>query len=241
MKRTAILFIMLISMAGLTACVKDNTNTPNTSIDDHIINENGEKIHDDIAGENIRYVNISGNAKSVVIEQSANQSFEFYNADLNTAHTYEVRCDENGDTLDIAIMMENDEADNNILGSAVIAIPQKEFKRIETTGDFRVISVHTINSDMVINANGSFVILDLEADYLDHNITLNGSESNTFRGVSVYLDKVPDTVKMELSLIQDGTINDPHSILKEGELETGSGKPVIRINHTKEINVYLKE
>jgi hypothetical protein len=49
---------------------------------------------------------------------------------LNTSHIYDVHCEDNGDTLDIRIMMEDAEADNNILGSVVIEIPQKEFERI---------------------------------------------------------------------------------------------------------------
>jgi hypothetical protein len=50
---------------------------------------------------------------------------------------------------------------------------------------------------------------DLEADRLEHNITLEEPESNAFTGVSVYFDKAPENVKMELNLIQGGTINDP--------------------------------
>lgn len=87
--------------------------------------------------------------------------------------------------------------------------------------------LYTINSDVLIHDNRSSVNLDLVADQLDHNITLYGSESNEFRDVSVYLDKLPDNVKMELNLIQGGTINDQQSILKKNRLELGSGKPVI--------------
>ena len=94
---------------------------------------------------------------------------------------------------------------------------------------------------MLIHANKSFVYLDLEADHIEHNITLDGSEENAFRGVSVYLDKFPDNVKMELNVIQGGTINDLQSILKENISESDSWKPVISINNTKEINVYRKE
>lgn len=194
-----------------------------------------------IADENIRHVNISGNARSIVIKQSVNENFEFCNADLNTSHTYEVQCDENGEVLDIDIMMENAEADNNILGSFVIGIPQKEFENIEISGDFRSVSLNTINSDVFIYANDSSVILDLEADHLDHNITLDGSASNAFRGVSVYLDKLPDNVKMELNVIQGGTIYDPMNILKKNMLESGSGKPIISIDNTRTIEVYCKE
>lgn len=87
--------------------------------------------------------------------------------------------------------------------------------------------LYTINSDVLIHDNRSSVNLDLVADQLDHNITLYGSESNEFIDVSVYLDKLPDNVKMELNLIQGGTINDQQSILKKNRLELGSGKPVI--------------
>ena len=97
-----------------------------------------EKIHYDIAVENINHVNISGNARSIIIRQSENEYFEFYNGDLNTGHTYEVRCEENGDTVDINILMENAEDDNDVIGSPIIAIPQKEFDKIEVTGDFSV-------------------------------------------------------------------------------------------------------
>lgn len=234
-KGICFLCISVFSILLFTSCGDEKSTSNFTS------NENGEKIHDDIAAGNIRHVNISGNARSIVIKQSANKYFEFHNADLNTTHTYEVRCDENGDTLDINIMMENAEADNNILGSIIIDIPQKEFEKIEATGDFNQIYFYTINSDVLIHANKSFVNLDLEADHLDHNITLEGLKSNTFRGVSVYLDKLPDNVSMELNLIQSGTINDPKSILKKNKLELGSGKPLISINNTKEVNVYTEE
>lgn len=229
MKRIIVLLIMSISLAGLTACAIDSGQ------------DGPEKIHDDIAAENIQYVHINGNARSIVIRQSANQYFEFYNGDLNTAHTYQVHCDENGDTIDINIMMENAEDDNNILGSVLIDIPQKEFEKVEIAGEFSQISLYTINSDASIHANKSFVNLDLEADHLEHNITLDGSESNTFRGVSVYLDQFPDNIKMEFSLIPGGTINDPENILTKNKLESGSGKPVISINHTEEINIYRTE
>lgn len=229
MKRIIALLIILISLTGLTACAIDSGQ------------DRPEKIHDDIAAENIQHVHINGNARSIVIRQSANQYFEFYNGDLNTAHTYQVRCDENGDTIDINIMMENAEDDNNILGSVLIDIPQKEFEKVEVAGEFSQIFLYTINSDAFIYANKSFVNLDLEADHLEHNITLDGSESNAFQGVSVYLDQFPDNIKMEFSLIPGGTINDPENILTKNKLESGSGKPVISINHTEEINIYRTE
>ena len=68
---------------------------------------------------------------------------------------------------------------------------------------------------------------DLEADRLEHNITLEEPESNAFTGGSVYFDKAPENVKMELNLIQGGTINDPQNMLKEGGLESGVGKPFL--------------
>lgn len=200
-----------------------------------------EKINYDIASDNIGNVNISGNTRSVIIRQGEMEHFEFYNGDLNTGHTYEVRCEENGDTVDIHILMENGEDDNDVLGSPVIAIPQKEFEKIEVTGDFSQISLYTIDADVLVHANKSYVYLDLEADHIKHNITLEGSEANAFRGVSVYLDQFPDNVRMELNVLQGGAINDPQSILKGNISESDSGKPVIRINHTKEINVYHKD
>lgn len=200
-----------------------------------------EKIRYDIAAENIHYVNISGNARSIIIRQSDDEYFEFYNGDLDTSHTYEVRCEENGDTVDINILMENAKDDNDVLGSPIIAIPQKEFEKIEVTGDFGQISLYTINSDVLIHANKSVVYLDLEADHIEHSITLDGPKANAFRGVSVYLDKFPDNVRMEFNVIQGGTINDPQSIIKNNTLETDSESPVISINNTKEINVYRKE
>lgn len=236
MKKTVILLIMLISMAGLTACVKDRADTSNASVQDET-----EKIHEDVAAENIRYVNISGDARSIVIRQSENECFEFYNGDLDRDHTYKVFCDENGDTIDINIMMESAEDDNNILGSVYVDIPQKEFEKIEVTGGFCQIFLCTVNSDVFIHADNAFVNLDLEAERLEHNITLEGSESNAFTGVSVYFDKFPENVKMELNLIQGGIINDPQNMLKEGGLESGLGKPVISISNTKEINIYGEE
>ena len=228
MKKIVTLFIMLINMVALTAC--------GVLVQDEI-----EKLYDDIAADNIQYVNISGNARSILIRQSKNEYFEIHNGDLNTEHTYEVQCDENGGILDINIMMDNAKYDNDVLGSVIIGIPQKEFEKIEVTGDFSHVSLYTINSDVLIHANHAFVYLDIEADNLEHNITLGGLESNTFRGVAVYLDKFPDNVRMELNLIQGGKINDPQNILKENSLESGSGEPVISINNTKEIDFYRKE
>ena len=103
-----------------------------------------EKMHEDVAAENFQYINISGNAASIVIKRSESENFEFYNGDLNTAHTYTVRCDKQGETLDIEITMENPEKDHDVLGSPLIAIPQKEFEKIEVMGDFRQVSLYTL-------------------------------------------------------------------------------------------------
>ncbi len=199
------------------------------------------KMYEDIAAENFKQVNISGSASSVVIRRSESENFEFYNGDLNPAHTYTVRCDKDGETLSIELIMENPENDNDVLGSPIIGIPQKEFEKIEIGGDLGQVSLHTINSDVLIHANDSLVNLNLEADSLNHNITLDGSESDIFKRVSVYFDKFPDNVKMDLTLIQGGKINDPQDILKEEGLESSSGKPVISVNCTKEINIYSEE
>lgn len=236
MKKIVVLFMALVSAFALSACEKNNTSTVNAAD-----NNRPEKIHDDIAAEKIDYVTISGNAKSIVLRQSANEYFAFYNADLKPAHTYEVHCDEKADAIDIQVIMENAKGDNDVLGSVVIDIPQKEFENIEVTGDFGQISLSTMNSDVFINASKSFVYLDLEADLLKHNITLDNSEANAFSGVSLYLDQFPDNVKMDFNLIQDGTINDPQNILNGNGLEAGSGEPIIRINNTNVINIYSKE
>ncbi len=233
--RMILLFAAAIMIFANSGC------TAQAGVSSGVTLDRKERTNYDIAAENIHHVNISGNARSVIIRQSENDYFEFYNGDLNTGHTYEVRCEENGDTVDINILMENAEDDNDVLGSPVIAIPQKEFEKIEVTGDFSHISLYTINADVLVHANKSFVYLDLEADHLEHNITLDGSEADAFRGVSVYLDKLSNNVRMELNVIQGGTINDPQSMLKENILESDSGKPVISINNTKEINLYRKE
>lgn len=236
MKRIALLFLILISLSGCATGAKDGTGDF-----DMFAEERPEKIHDDIAPGSFRQVNISGNAKSIVIRPGASENFEFYNGDLNLAHTYTVCCDGSEETLDIEITMENPDEDNDILGSVLIDIPKKEFEKVEIAGDFRQVSLGAINSDVLIHANDSLVNLDLEADLLNHDITLDGSESNAFRCVSVYLDKFPDNISMDLNLIQGGTINDPQDILQENGFEAGSGKPVISINHAKEVNILKQE
>lgn len=199
-----------------------------------------EKVYYDIAAENIHHVNISGNARSIIIRQSENEYFEFYNGDLNTDHTYEVRCEENSDTVDINILMENAKDDNDVLGSPIIGIPQKEFGKIEVTGDFSQISLYTINSDVLNHANRSLVYLNLEADHIEHNITLEGSESNTFRGFSVYMDKFPENVKIEFPNIPQSAINAPFGLLTGDKLELGSGKPIISINNADKLDFYVE-
>lgn len=237
MKRAMItLFVVFMSVVGLSACATDNLNASDISTPDR-----PEKMYEDIAVEDFKQVNISGNASSIVIRRSKSENFEFYNGDSNPVHTYTVHCDKDGETLNIEVIMENPENDNDVLGSPMIDIPQKEFEKIEITGDFGQVSLHTINSDVLIHANDSLVNLNLEADYLNHNITLDGSESDTFRNVSVYFDKFPDNVKMDLNLIQGGTINDPQDILKEKGFESGSAKPVISVNYSQEINIYSEE
>lgn len=239
-----VVMLMLISVAVLTSCNKDTTEFFHTSENNININEeNGEKIHDDLTVEHIKYVNISGNARSIVIKQSENPYVQFYNADLSKEHTYEIHCDEYGDTLDIAVMMETTEThnNNNILGSVIITIPQKEFETITLKGELSSIHVSTLHSDVMILANDSYVNLDLESNDLDHNITLSSTESNTCKGVSIYFDKIPDHVTLDLNLLQGGILNDPQNILENNSLKKGSGKPVISVNDTKEINVYIKE
>ncbi|MDO4274835.1 MAG: hypothetical protein Q4D16_14295 [Eubacteriales bacterium] len=104
---------------------------------------------------------------------------------------------------------------------------------------FDHIYFETINWDVLINANNSVVVLDIEADGFDHDITVEGSESDPFRSVSVYLDKLPDNVRLDFNITQDGRINDPQSILKQNKFEAGLGKPVISINNTKNLDIYV--
>ncbi len=235
MKRAIFLFVMLMTMTGLSACAADDLNASDPSAPD-----GPKKMYEDIAAEDFKQVHISGSASSVVIRRSESENFEFYNGDLNPAHTYTVRCDRDGETLSIELMMENPENDNDVLGSPIIEIPQKEFEKVEIGGDFGQVSLDTINSDVWVHANDSLVNLDLEAERLNHDITLDGSESDIFKRVSVYFDRFPDNITMDLNLTQDGTINDPQDILEENGLEAGSGKPVISVNFAQEISIYSK-
>lgn len=228
MKRTAVLFAALIGLVSLTACTANRTDSV-------------EKLHDDVAAEGIQNVTISGSARSIVIRPGEEDRFVFHNGDLNSEHRYEVRCDEVGDTLAIDIMMETEEEDNDILGSVLIDVPQKEFEKIEVAGEFNQVSLSTMNADVVLHGDQTFVNLDVEAGRLNHDITLDASEGNTLSGVSLYFDQFPADVKMELNLTPDGSVNDPGDILKQNGLEAGSGKPVISISDTKIVNLYNKE
>ena len=232
--RMILLLVAVIMIFSISGC------TIQLDVPSGVALNRKEKIHYDIAVENIHHVNISGNARSIIIRQSENEYFEFYNGDLNTDHTYEVRCEENGDTVDINILMENAEDDNDVLGSPIIGIPQKEFEKIEVTGDFGQISLYTINSDVLIHANKSLVYLNLEADHIEHNITLDGSEANAFRGVSVYLDKLPENVKIKFPNIPQSAINAPFGLLTGDKLELGTGKPVISINNADKLDFYVE-
>ena len=236
MKKAVTLLILLISMAGLSACAANRRNASDTPASDR-----PEKLYEDVAVEDCKLLHISGSASSIVIQRSESGNLEFYNGDLNPSHTYTVRCEKDGETLDIELVMENPKNDNDVLGSPMICIPQKEFDTVEIAGNFRQISLDTINSDVLIHADDSHVNLNLEAAYLHHNITLASSESDTFRSVSVYLDRFPDNVTMDFNVIDGGTINDTDDMLKEKGFIAGSGKPIIRINDAQEISIYREE
>lgn len=236
MKKIAVLFLILIGLAGCTADAKGGGGDF-----DMYAEQRPEKMHEDIAPGNFQQVYINGNAKSIIVRPSSSENFEFYNGDLNLSHTYTIHCDENGETLDIEITMENPDADNDILGSILIDIPEKEFEKVEIAGDFKQVSLSAIPSDVLIHANDSLVNLDLETDRLDHNITLEGSGSNAFNRVSVSFDRFPDDIRMDLNVMQGGTINDPQDLLKESGFESGAGAPVISIDHAKEINIDCSE
>lgn len=220
-------------MVLFTACGGKNN-------DNSISNEKRERLYANIADDGITNVIINGNARSVVIEQGINDYFEFYNADLNNKNEYEMNCNEDSGILNIDIMMKNPDADNNILGSIVIVIPAKEFKTVEAGGAFRHIYFETLNSDVLVHANDSVVVLNLEADRLGHNITLEGSASEVFRDVSIYLDKLPDNISMDLNTVQGGNISVPEDLFKENKLESGSGKPSISIQNANSITLYLQ-
>lgn len=226
---------------NLDSVIAEEEKSYTEAADNTIRNEKREMIHENIPGDSISNVIINGNARSVVVEQGVNDYFEFYNADLNDQNEYEIQCDEDGDILNINIMMQNPDSSNNILGSIVLAIPPKEFEKVESIGTFRQIHFYTLNSDVFVSANSPIVGLHLEADQLEHNITLDGSESDTFQNVSVYLDKLPDNIKLDFNTIENGRISAPENLLKDNRLELGSGKPSISIRNTDTIDLYIDE
>lgn len=209
---------------------------------DNISNEKNEKIHEDIPADNIRNVNISGNARSIIIKQGVTDNFEFYNADLDESNQYEVEVtyDEDGNDLNILVTMENADASNDVLGSVVVSIPENEFEKIETAGEFNQIHLYTLNSDVFIYTNNATVVMDLLADQLNHNITLVGSESKSFSGVMVYFDTLPENVKMEFPNIPQSAINAPFELPTGDKLELGSGKPIISINNADKLDFYVE-
>ena len=90
-----------------------------------------EKFNEDIPADHIKNVNISGNARSIIIKQGVTNNFEFYNADLDENNQYEVEAtyDEDGNDLNILVTMDNAEASNDVLGSVVVSIPNNEFEK----------------------------------------------------------------------------------------------------------------
>ncbi len=228
MKHKIIILFAFVFMIGLTGC--QNVN-----------NEKNEKIHNDIPADKIRNVNISGNARSIIIKQGTTDNFEFYNADLDEDHQYEVDavCDEDGNELNIVVTMENADAGNDVRGSVVVLIPQKEFEKIETTGEFRQINLETLGSDVLVHTNNATVTMELTAKQLNHNITLAGSESTSFRDVMVYFDKLPEDIKMEFNNVPSDAIDDSDGLLTDGQLEAGSGTPVISIDHADKVELYM--
>lgn len=236
-KRISLICLCVFCVFLFTACgnsFEGNNDTQNMSSDKKV------KIYDDIPAGNIKNVNISGNARSIVIKQGVTDNFEFYNADLDEDNQYEVTCEEDGNGLNIIVMMENAEASNNILGSVVVSIPKNEFEKIETIGEFNQIHLYALNSDVFIHANNSSVVMELMTDQLDHNITLVGSEANSFKGVSVLFDKLPKNVKMEINNIPQNAINDPGGLLTGDKLELGLGEPIISISNTDKLDFYVE-
>lgn len=236
-KRISLICLSLFSMFLFTACGErfESTDHP-----ENISSDIKEKIYNDIPAGNIKNVNISGNARSIIIEQGVTDNFEFFNADLDKDNQYEVTCDEDGNDLNIIVMMENAEASNNILGSVVVSIPKKEFEKIETTGEFKQVHLNALNSDVFIHAYSSSVGMELMSDQLDHNITLMGSELNPFREVSILFDKLPENIKIELNNIPQNAIDDLDGLLTGDKLELGSGKPIISISNSDKLDLYVE-
>lgn len=233
MKRISLIFLCFLSVFLFTACGHNFIN---------IGNGKNEKIHEDIPADKIRNVNISGNARSIIIKQGDTDNFEFYNADLDENNHYEVEAtyDEDGSGLNILVIMDNAETSNDVLGSFVVSIPYNEFEKIEIAGEFKHVNLSTLNSDVFVYTNNATVVMDLLADQLDHNITLAGSESNSFNGVTVNFDILPANVKMEFPDIPQSAINDSSGLLTGDKLELGSGNPVISINNTDELDFYVE-
>lgn len=232
-KRIGLIFLCFFSMFLFTACENNFEN---------ISNEKNEKIHEDIPADNIRNVNISGNARSIIIKQGVTDNFEFYNADLDENNQYEVEAtyDEDGNDLNILVTMSNAGASNDVLGSVVVSIPKNEFEKIEITGEFNQVYLCALNSDAFVHTNSARVVMDLMADQLNHNITLVGSESNSFSSVIVYFDILPENVKIEFPNIPQSAINDSFGLLTGGKFELGSGKPVISINNADKLDFYVE-
>lgn len=209
----------------------------------NISSDKNEKIHDDIPGDSIKNVSISSNARSIVIKQGVTDNFEFFNADLDEDHQYEVEVTyaEDGNDLGILVTMKNVKAGNDIFGSIVVSIPKKEFEKIEVAGEYKQICFYTLNSDIWIRASNASVIMKLMADELDHNITLVGSGSSSFGRVMVYFDRLPENARIEFNDISQNAVNDPSGFITGDKLETGLGTHVISINNADRIDFYVEE
>ena len=81
--------------------------------------------------------------------------------------------------------------------------------------------------------------MELTAKQLNHNITLAGSEETSFRDVMVYFDKLPENIKMEFNNVPSDAIDDSDGLLTDGQLEVGSGTPVISIDHADKVKLYM--
>ena len=232
-KRISLILFCFFSMFLSAACEYDF---------DNISNEKNEKIHEDIPADHIRNVNISGNARSIIIKQGVTNNFEFYNADLDENNQYEVEAtyDEDGNDLNILVTMDNAEASNDVLGSVVVSIPNNEFEKIEITGEFNQVYLCTLNSDVFVCTNSARVVMNLLADQLNHNITLVGSESKSFGSVLVYFDTLPENVRVEFSDTPQSAINAPFELPAGDKFELGLGKPIISINNADKLDFYVE-
>ncbi len=115
----------------------------------------------------------------------------------------------------------------------------KQYKRTDRSAGNQVY-LCTLNSDVFVHTNSARVVMDLLAEQLNHNITLVGSESNSYRDVMVYFDKLPENVKMEFPNIPQSVINAPFELLTGDKLELGSGKPIISINNADKLDFYVE-